>query len=641
MRPRDRRAQFLINYGRPPRPRLAAATVYRVALACLLAAQAAWCAWLSARGWFYQDDLSALDEASGRRLGWKFLTMPVNDHLVPGYRLVFWLQRVVDPLNYTNTVIVRVLLQTVAIGLLYRLFVLLFGRRPSVLVVVALYAVNPLIVSNLTWFTTAACLVPAEIAAIVALDAHIRYTVTGRLRWAATAGAALLAGMCFWEKTAIVGLILPILSVGYLTSGSMPNRLVQLARRWRGWLLTAVPPLLFVAYFVGHHYGGSARGIGVGNLLGVIKTAWLRLAAPALFGGPWRWFDAGNAYVSWSSPTVSAVVMSQLAFAVLVVLAWRRTGARSLVGWSLPLLSVAIGTAVVAIGRFFAFGDLVAVTMRYSFDFALALALGAALALIPSAPAAIAERAGAHPTVPAPAADPADAGTGRAAARRTLLVVTGCALLVLSSVVSTMKFEHRWLQNPTEPYVDRLTASVTAAGPGINLYDTPVSSKVVPYFFGPTMHLSELLSWTGADVRFDQTDTAPKLVDTDGNLVAANLLPSAFGVLPPHQTCEVLAQGVGTWRVPLTKRLPYGDGFLRMEYYQQRVGTLTVQIEDASGRLMAPTTGSRVSFPVTLGAQLLRTPPAEAVAVVIKSDNAATNTCIGGIVIGAPFAPAK
>ena len=167
-----------------------------------------------------------------------------------------------------------------------------------------------------------------------------------------------------------------------------------------------------------------------------------------------------------------------------------------------------------------------------------------------------------------------------------------------------------------------------------------MSTKVVPYFFGPTMHLSRLLSWTGAKVRFDQTDTAARLVDENGDLRAANLLPAASGVLPANQTCQVLAHGVGTWRVPLSTRLPYGEGFLHLEYFQQRAGTMTVLIEDASGQLKEPTTGSRVSFPVTLGAQLLRLPPVAAVAVVLRSENAATNICIGGIVIGAPFAPA-
>ncbi|MDQ1742366.1 MAG: hypothetical protein QOE23_705 [Pseudonocardiales bacterium] len=632
--------------------RLPAVTGYRLGLVCLLAGQAAWCWWLSARGWFYQDDLSALDEADGRRLGWRFLTMPVNDHLVPGYRLAFWLQSAVDPLNYQNTVVVRVLLQTVAVGLLYRLLVLLFGRRPGVLAVLALYAVNPLIVANLTWLTTAACLVPAEIAAILALDCHVRYAVTGRLRWAAGAGAALLAGMCFWEKTAIIGVVLPVLSLGYLSSGPIRGRLAEQVRHWRGWLLTAVPPLLFVGYFFGRHYGGSARGIGAGDLLEVNRTAWLRLVAPALFGGPWSWFDAGNAYVSWSSPSTTAVVISQFGFLLLVVLGWRRTGARSLVGWSIPALSVVLGTTLVSIGRFFAFGDLVAVTMRYSYDFALVLALGAALALLPTTPAAIANRAlGGHPVEtgpgnPAPAETapgPAGADRGRSASGRyrLALAAAACLALLVSSAVSTLRFEHRWLQNPTKPYLDRLAANLAAAGPAVNLYDTPVSTRVVPYFFGPTMHLSRLLSWTDARVRFDQTDSAPLLVDLEGNLQAANLLPAAYGVLPPGQTCEVLAHGVGTWRVPLTKRLPYGEGFLRLEYFQQRASTMTVQVEDASGRLMNPTTGSRVSFPVTLGAQLLRLPPSEAVAVVFRSESAAMNICIGAIVIGAPFAPAR
>ncbi len=608
---------------------------FQVVLIAILAGQALWGGWLSARGWFYQDDLSALDEASGRTLGWNFLSMPVNDHLVPGYRLVFWLQRHTDPLGWTQTVLARVLLQSVAIWLLARLLILLFGRRPAVLVVVGLYAINPLILGNLSWLTTAACLVPAEIAAILAVDAHVRYTVTGRLRWAAIAGLSLLAGMCFWEKTAIIGIMLPVLSLGFLSTGPLRNRLLALVKRWRGWVLSAVPPLVFVAYFVGHHYGGSARGVKVADMVSVVRTGWLRMATPALFGGPWHWFDAGTAYVSWSAPSRTMVVLSQLGFLALVILGWRRTGPRSLLGWLLPIMSVTIGTVVVAIGRYFAFGDLIAITMRYSFDFAFALALGAALALIPSSPAAITARA-------TGAQAPPDLQR-RAAPSRYLrpVAVAVCVLLVGSSVFSNVLFEQRWLKNPTKPYVHRLLTGVRAAGPTVNLYDTSVSNTVVPYFFGPTMHLSTLLGWTEAKVRFDQTDTAPMLVDQQGNLVAANLLPAASGVQPKGALCQALVQGVGTWRVPLTKELPLGDGFLHLEYFQQHPSTLSVLVEDASGTLLAPVTGSRVSFPVTLGAQLLRLPQSAARAIVIKSDSAAANICIGGVVIGAPFAPAK
>lgn len=639
----------------PPGRASRAGLASRAPLLIMLAVQAAWTSWLSGRGWFYQDDLSGLHDASVGHLGWGFLTRPVNDHLVPGYRLVFWIQRNTSPLNYTQTVVARVALQTLAVYLLYRLLVLLVGDRRGVLVLTGLYAVNPLIVCNLTWLTTAACLVPAELAAIVAIDQHVRYTTTRRLRYALGCGSALLIGMCFWEKTAIIGLFLPILSLGYLSAGSPRKRIRALLTRWPGWIATIVPPMLFVGYFLGNHYGGSAHRIAFGDLVHAIRTSWLRMAAPALFGGPWTWFDAGTAYVSWSSPSTVVVVASEIGFLALVLVGWVRTGPRSLWAWAIPLLSVAAGTAMVAVGRYFAFGDLVSVTMRYSFDYALALTLGAALALIPTSPESIAARAGSAAVAEAAAPSPQRvhrihrihrvhrvprvSSVHRRSTATAALTVAGVVLL--ASVVSSWRFQERWEQNPTKPYLDTLTRNIARAGPSVNLYDTAVSSKVTPYFFGPMLHLSELLSWTNAKVHFDRTDTDPLLVDQDGRLQQAHIIPSALGVQPKNSMCEILAQGTGSWRAPLTARVPAGEGFLRLEYFQQRPSTLHVFVETASGALVAPLRGARTSFPVTLGALLFRVDAPSIVAVVVKSHSAATNVCIGNIVIGAPFAPAK
>jgi hypothetical protein len=561
--------------------------------------------------------------------------------------LVFWIQRNTAPLNYTQTVVARVALQTLAVFLLYRLLVLLVGLRPGVLVVTALYAVNPLVVSNLTWLTTAACLVPAELTAIIAIHQHVRYTMTRRLRYALGSGIALLIGMCFWEKTAIIGLFLPVLSLGYLSTGSLRQRLRALVSRWPGWLATIAPPMVFVWYFLSRHYGGSAHTISVADLVHAVRTSWLRMAAPALFGGPWSWFDAGTAYVSWSSPTTVAVVLSQIAFAALVLVGWLRTGTRSLWAWSIPALSVIVGTGMVAIGRYFAFGDLISVTMRYSFDFALALTLGAALALLPTSTYDIAVRIASPKT---PRDEPSESGSnepgriGRLLPRRISLGVAGGMVgvaVVASSVVSTWRFQERWEQNPTKPYVDTLTRNVARAGPSVNLYDTPISSKVAPYFFGPSVHLSSLLAWTHSKVRFDQTDTAPLLVDEQGGLRAASIIPAAYGVLPEGAICEILAQGTGSWRAPLTDKVSAGEGFLRLEYFQQRPATLDVFVETSSGALVSPVGGSRTAFPVTLGALLFRVDAPSVTAVVVKSHSAATNICIGNIVIGAPFAPRK
>ncbi|SHF59202.1 hypothetical protein SAMN05443575_0384 [Jatrophihabitans endophyticus] len=638
----------------------------RVGLVVVLAVQAAWVAVLCGRGWFYQDDLGALDVATGRSLDWGYLTEPVNDHLVPGYRLVFWLLEHTSPLAHTSTVVARVVLQSLAVFLLWRLLVLLCGERPGVLVVTALYAVNPLIICNITWLTTAACLVPAQLAAVLAVHHHVRHTVTGRLRDAAYAGLALLLGMCFWEKTAIIGLFLPLLSLGYLTGGPARARIRSVLARWRGWLLTAVPPLLFVVYFVTHHYGGSARGITAGQLGGVVGTAWWHTVGPAMLGGPWTWTSSRGVYVSFTAPPVWVSALAQVLLAALLVAGWRRTRARSLWAWSLPLVSIVVGTGMVALGRYQDYGNLLATTIRYCFDVTFALALGAALALLPSSAAAIAERAGGRDTVPADA--PVEDATRSPSTRfarirairvpfprrswpalrprraRALLGVVTAALLVVTlgnAAVSALRFEHRWTQDPTHPYVDRLTREVRAAGPTANLYDTSVSPAVLPAVFGPTMLISRLLGWTGTEVDFDRTDVRLLLADERGNLHPANILPASRGAQPAANLCAIVAHGRGTWRLPLVPTLPgLVNGFLRLEYLQRDPSVLRIYLQTADGHLVAPLAGARTSLPVTLGATLLRVEAPSAVAVVFRSESLANHVCLGHVVVGAPFRPA-
>lgn len=618
-----------------------------VSLGLVLVLQAVWTAVLCGRGWFYQDDLGALDVATRRSLGWGYLTQPVNDHLVPGYRLVFWLLAHTTPLGFPITVVARVVLQTLAVYLLWRLLVLLCGDRPGVVVVVALYAINPLIVCNMTWLTTAACLVPAELAAVLALHWHVRHTVTGRLRDALYAGLALLAGMCFWEKTAIVGLLLVVLSAGYLTTGSARQRLRAMAGRWRGWLLTTVPPLLFVAYFVAHHYGGSARGITAGQLRGVVGTAWWQTAAPALLGGPWSWDATPGVYVSFAAPPLWLRIAAQLLVAVLLVVGWRRSGARSLWAWSLPAISIVVGTAAVALGRYQSYGDLIAVTIRYSFDITLALVLGVALAILPSTAEAVAARVRAEVGEVQTADTASPVGTSakrrrlRLSAILPVVVATiGVAVMTVAAVVSGVRFEQRWTQDPTHAYVDRLTHNITAAGPSVNLYDTSVSPAVLPNVFGPTMLISRLLSWTDASARFDRTDTQLLLADERGDLHPANLVPSALGKQPPTYLCAVVAHGKGTWRLPLVPVLTGPvDGFLRLEYLQHDPSMLQIYLQTADGRLIAPMEGARTSLPVTLGAAVFRVEASSAVAVVFVSHSLAAHVCLGHVVLGAPFRP--
>ena len=272
------------------------------------------------RGWFYNDDFALLMQASHRSLGWNYLRMPINDHLLPGLRLEFWLLRHTSPLNHPLTIGARLLLQVGGTALLLLLLRTLTGRRRRVLVVTALYAFCPLVLTNSLWLTVALALLPAQALVLAALYAHVRYSVTGRLRWAALAGLCLLGGALFWEKVAVSAVLLPILSLGYLHDGTLRQRLAASLRQWRGWLATAAPITAFTAYFAAAGYGGAATAVSPPDLLGVLWVQWSRVISPSLLGGPWSWFKDPNVSLGYASAGTVVALLTQLGFAALVVL---------------------------------------------------------------------------------------------------------------------------------------------------------------------------------------------------------------------------------------------------------------------------------------------------------------------------------
>ena len=653
------------------------------------------------RGWYYNDDFALLMNASHRSLGWNYLKMPINDHLLPGERLEFWLLRHTAPLNFPLTVGLRLALQLISSWLLIRLLAVLVGPRGRVLVIVALYCFCPLVVTNTLWLTVALSLLPAQILVLAALLWHVRYTVTDQLRYATGAGLCLLGSALFWEKAAVSALMLPVLSFGYLYAGSLLNRLLCCLRQWAGWLVTVVPLGLFGGYFVSAGYGGATQSIGVGDLFRVLWQQWSRVVAPTLFGGPWRWFNFPDVSLGYAQSSVLVAVLVQVGFGCLVLIGIRLVGWKSLVGWLLPALPLLVGTSVVAIGRFRAFGVLIATTLRYGADLAVPLFLGLALALAPTSAAAIRRRVlvsgwrqpkvaddarsavtGAlaqQPTTDAvPEFQPADAATeplagvgavmeprpeagaesgstahtggrvqtGSRVGRRRIqsrrrrlhpLLILLAALWLVGAGNSVTTFDQRWHANPTHSYVRTLTAAIDSGGPSLNLYDTTVSQRILPIFFGPHWHLSDFLPLTGRTPTLDGPGTEPLLIDDNGRPVPAALVPAVTRGPPTGGLCTYLVQGAGTFRIPFDHASAEGDGFLRIDYLQQRPSTARVSVLDAHGGEHQPVTGSRVLFGDLLSHVTLRLPLTSVAAVVVRTDAPDTHLCLGRLTVGAPF----
>lgn len=609
-------------------------------------------------GWFYNDDFALLMNASHSSLDWNYLKTPINDHLLPGLRLEFWLLRHSAALNYPLTIAVRVLLQAASTVLLLRLLSTLAGPRRRVLVACALYALCPLVLTNTLWLTVALSLLPAQVFVLAALNAHIRYTVSRNLRWAAVSGLCLLAGALFWEKVAVSAVLLPILSLTYLHEGSLGQRIMATLGRWVGWLVTAAPIAAFTGYFIAAGYGGATKPVTAGDLAGVLWMQWSRVLAPSLLGGPWSWFEDPHVSLGYAETTRIALFGTELAVVLVAVAGVRLVGWKSLIAWSLPAAPLVVGTSLVAFGRYAFFGQLIATTLRYGADLAVPFFLGVTMAVTPTSAADIRRRVlGAEvvsdpsPTTAADTAADTESETatsaravrsrvrppGRVRHAAVLATAAAAVLWLVGSLTSLARFDRHWGANPSRAYVSALTSNIAGAGPSLNLYDSTVSPSVLPFFFGPRWHLSDFLPLTGKRPTLDAAGTEPLLVDDKGELVPAVLIPAVSLEPPKGGLCAYLVQGAGTFRIALPKVAPVGDGFLRIDYLQQRPSTAEVSVVDAHGVIRAPVPSDTVLFGYELSHVTLRLPLTSVAAVIIRTGAPETHLCLGRITVGAPF----
>jgi hypothetical protein len=589
------------------------------ALLAIVAAQAVWLSVLSSRGWFYTDDFQDMAQSLHRSLGPSYLLTPLNDHLSPGVRLVFWLTTHGIGLHYGPTIVVRVLIQAVTTVLLYRLLRLVSPSARLALGVTAVYAFSPLLVPGTLWLTTALTLQIPQIATILAFDAHIRHVRDGSWRWAAAAGIALLIAASFWEKSGITAVLLVILSVGWLHTGGLRRRIRAVLRDWRGWLLTLGPLVAFAAYDIASGTGKSAAALPVSAALRLIWLQWSQALWPAVIGGPWHWFAGRNVYQSLARPGLAAIIAGEVAFAALAVLGWRRNRWAGLLAWLLPLTSVVFGIVLVGVGRYATFGKIIATDYHYVYDVAVPMALAAVLSLAPSeSPAPVRQRS-----------------PWRSRAR-TVVAVGAAGGLLASCIVSAASWTSKWHASPARTYTATVFSSVRALGPAATLYDTPVSQRVLPFIEGDR-HLSNLLALAGVDAHINNGPEAPLIVDDRGHAGPATFFVAAVGRGTRNRFCPDALHGQQALVIPLVGRVIPNAYFVRLTFFQNRPTQLVVTVTDPAGKSVA-VSGGALALDSTLGQVVVRLGYGQPASVTIRGGSAATNTCLTKVELGVPLA---
>lgn len=620
----DLRGGTLAGWWRSPH-RWAAATVL---LQALVYGSLAWA------GYFYVDDLDDLATAARAGLGPGYLTLRLNDHLAPGLRLSYWLLAHLAPYDHGVSVLARVAVQATASLLFYRLLLRLFGTRPVSYVALAAYAFCPLTLPSFLSLSSAVNLLPAHVAVILLLDGHVRYAATGRLRYAGYGALALLGGLLFWEKIALAAALPPLLTVAVLAGGGLRGRLRALRRQLAGLALYALPLLAFFGWYFAAGYPTSDRGTSLGTVLSIARDGWFRAVGPAVVGGPWSWYTGTDVYFGVAAPPPAAVLLGQAALAGLAVLGVRRRGWVSLACWSMPLAYLLADAVVLAVGRYPVYGSLVATNFHYLSDLTVPLVLAGAGALVPvrldEVRARSVEPVFRRPEVPAvPAGGAGHPGRGRP---WFALVAVGCAVSVAFSAAA---FERRWTQNPTRAYLTTLLADLRAR-PGTNLWDAPLSPRVLPVI-AVNRRPSQVLAPLDAPVTFDDPSVPLRTVDERGRVVDAGFVAAAASREEPRAFCSHLARGAGVLTVPLDRTAPAGDYVVVVDYLLERGSLVTLRLGDGH-RLADPLGGASRDLRAGLRRVILESSGTAVDRLVVGSGNDELNLCVGHVQVGAPFA---
>ncbi len=575
------------------------------------------------RGWYLQADISNLADTSNTSLGWGYLSRPLGGHFAPVLRLAYWLLQAIDPMGYGLTIAVRVLLQTAALVVLAVLLTRLAGRSLVIPVVLAGYALSSLTLPGTAFMTTGVAFGIGQLLGLLALLLTPAFARTGSPRLGFGLGALIAVATLASEQFVVYAVLLALLALGFCYPGSPRERLRVGVRQWPGWVAAAIPVLAVVVAGVLESDTKGAGGFGAGDVWPLLRTEWLRAVGPALIGGPFRWFGDANTYAAFYAPSDTTVLIGQVAFVLLVFLGWSTTGRRTIAAWSLPIATIVIGVGLVAAARYGQSGQLIPITPRYSFVVAAPLAMALCLSLTPQPGRArqLDLRVPTRLRGPIPTA------------------ITLALALTVAGCVTSVRYTHFWSRNPGRDYAATLSASVRAAGPNVNVYDTALPPGLVS-IVEPNHHVSDLLRLLDVPAHFDPTGANPMVVTADGRLVKAAFFPAAIAGGTYLKNCGTLLKGHGPFTIPLSRAVIDNEYFLHLQLYQSVASTVRIQLRDRNGALRDPVGAGRLTLG-TLATVNLRFPVMTPQAIVITPSGPAMNTCLVTTQVGAPIGAAR
>ena len=322
--------------------------------AAVIVLGALWTVHLLWSSYYFLDDFLALGDASRSRLDWSYLSSSVYGHFVPGWKLAFLVLERTSHFGYGPVIVATAAVQALTLWGLARLLTALVGRRWTVTIALAWYAISPALLETEMWWSNALHVMPSLCLTVFALDGFVRMLATGSRRYLWYSVPCSCSGLMFYEKPVLALLLLPtiLVLVAVMRRGVLAGpaaALVVAARSWWVWPLYVVPMAAYFAYYLSHGYYGAGRQPPVGAFASAEAHAWFGGLEVALVGGPLR-FTSGVGGAGIGHPSGLLEGLALIAFAGLVLATLVRRP-RVAVVWVFAALAFAASFGVVAVGR--------------------------------------------------------------------------------------------------------------------------------------------------------------------------------------------------------------------------------------------------------------------------------------------------
>jgi hypothetical protein len=492
------------------------------------------------QSYFVEDDYLFFASAYASDLGPDYLLTLHKGHLMPGALFLVYLQTTFWPYEWWVSAGSMLAFQAAALLGFFRLLWELFGRRPALLVPLTVYALAPLTVPVLGWWSAALNAVPFQLALVLAALWTVRHLRTGDARFAWWALGAVVFGMLFTVKAMFLPPVLFAVAAAFLYPGAP---LVAVRRAWvvHRPLWTAMG-VLFAAYALFYlarmRAGGGGEGAGVPEsepALAMLRGLLTEVFPVGALGGPPEWgpVTPTGGLVDPSGP----VVLGAWAVFAVIVLAslWLRR--RAWRAWALLLgylVVVDIVPTVIARGRF---QEVAAADPRYVADAAPVFALCLALAFLPTREERARALTGGAGERAGSAADAYRVRPRRAA--RTAAVLATLAYTA-SAVWSTHAYAGTLGGDRLQWYLDTVRASLREVPEEGGLYARPVPEDVVLEWNGQR----RLSSWVLPPLA--EPDVAERMVEPEES-GAAYVFNDAGYLVParPSDSSYVFGPGGG------------------------------------------------------------------------------------------------